>query len=477
MTGPSHELPLLPGQYQFLEQQRPLMLDPSNLNLVGTEEFQSVPLEVVRAAVVALYCQHAELSIRFRSGAEGWRQVLDADAEPPLLEVDLAVVPAGLREEYRNAVVDKANATLSLRDGPLIRFVLLTGERADTVSVVALAHHTILDGFGLYLLRQKLRMMVGRRPRPVPADKRWRRYRGIVDAVHTLAHSRPVLARLDEWASADWAGVAKLPARDDLDVGRPSVLIHHMEHLEWYVVGAALERMRNLRAEQVEDATAAIDVVLMAALGYALTRRHGGHLLLDVVHNGRTLRTRSSPEDQRFGKLALPSYAMSSLAYLALNGAVLLPEYSGPPGRYVGAVARGVWADHNQGASWALLRYCSAIPEMRALLNTRRHVPQIRYNRMDVGPLEVPGELGPDNLVPVEPRADLIYAEWCGPWRRCDDAWTPPLQVVVSADERALRCRFSYLTTLYSHDQVRAIAHDCASYVSALLDQADKVVA
>ncbi|MEP7308327.1 MAG: amino acid adenylation domain-containing protein [Acidobacteriota bacterium] len=141
----SDPAPLAPAQRQFFDD---VTVDRHHYN-------QSILLEVpagfdrerCQRALDAVVRHHAALRLRFTEIDGAWRQSVAAFESSPLVSThDLSQVP----EDERAAVVDqtggRAQASLDLEHGPLLRAVLFDGGNGAPGRLLVLVHHLAVDG-------------------------------------------------------------------------------------------------------------------------------------------------------------------------------------------------------------------------------------------------------------------------------------------------------------------------------------------
>jgi len=143
------ELPLLPIQHSFFEAEIPQRHHWNQAVLLRTHQVLQAPL--LLKALNLLLAHHDALRSRFTEQASGWR----ADVEPVTFDHDVlwtADQPTALELDELYA---KAQASLDLQQGPLLRGVLAT--LADGSQRLLLAvHHLAVDGVSWRILLEDL---------------------------------------------------------------------------------------------------------------------------------------------------------------------------------------------------------------------------------------------------------------------------------------------------------------------------------
>jgi amino acid adenylation domain-containing protein/non-ribosomal peptide synthase protein (TIGR01720 family) len=155
--GPvSGDARLTPIQHWFFEQEP---VDPHHFN-------QSVLLNpdpqlgagAVAEALAALATQHDALRLRFRREPTGWRawHAEEPSGAFPLEEVDLAREPASRRREAMAVAAARAQAGLSLDEGPLARATLFDLGLGEGRRLLLVIHHLVVDGVSWRILLEDL---------------------------------------------------------------------------------------------------------------------------------------------------------------------------------------------------------------------------------------------------------------------------------------------------------------------------------
>ncbi len=156
----SGEVPLTPIVHWFFEQE---FASPEHWNWALLQEvlepLDPAHLEAVLARVLE---QHDLLRSRFEPGHEGWVHRVEAiPGDPPFHQVDLSALVEGDRGQVVEAVAARAQRSLNLDTGPLLRLLhcgMGTGRPARLLMVV---HHLVIDGVSWRVLLEDLRAALG----------------------------------------------------------------------------------------------------------------------------------------------------------------------------------------------------------------------------------------------------------------------------------------------------------------------------
>jgi len=287
------EVALTPIQKWFFEAQHPA---PDHWNqavvLASREPLNRKALE---QALAHLLEHHDALrSVFFRapeavSGSdEVWRQrLLSVDAEVPLEEIQLSNLAPEERASAREAAFRNAQASLSLANGPLARFVLLRGlsgegssEEGDQLLLVI--HHLVVDGVSWRILLEDLETAYGQAvrghsielpPKTTPWTE-WAEALGEGDEAEGESGSGESQARLF---------VDNLPL--DLEEGANDEA--SLDLVELCLTEAETEILVRTLPTQL---AAGVDEILLAAMASAVGAWSGREaLLVDVEGHGRDL--------------------------------------------------------------------------------------------------------------------------------------------------------------------------------------------
>ncbi|BCJ33853.1 hypothetical protein Athai_13560 [Actinocatenispora thailandica] len=211
-TGP---VPLTPIQQWFFELD---LAEPGYWN-------QSVLLDLppgtdaaaMECAVTHVTAVHDALRLRFERTADGWTQQLSSGpARVAFSVVDLSDVDVKGREAAFAGSVAAAHAALGLRDGPLLRAVLVRGSGPDADRLLLVAHHLVVDTVSWQILVDDLEQMYDQARRglgpemPAPANQFTTWARACADVGARVDVMTPAV----RWRESMPTGTAGVP-RDD----------------------------------------------------------------------------------------------------------------------------------------------------------------------------------------------------------------------------------------------------------------------
>ncbi|MEW5927674.1 MAG: amino acid adenylation domain-containing protein [Gemmatimonadota bacterium] len=206
------EAPLTPVQRWLLELPLP---EPHHWNQALLLEVVR-PLEpaVLRRAVAALLRHHDALRLRFARGADGeWRQeCAPMGAEVPFEHVDQSAVPAAEREAETERTAARAQASLELERGPLLRAVYF-GRGGEPGRLLLVVHHLAVDGVSWGVLVEDLERACAQLARGEPArfPAKTTSFRQWAERLAEHARTPAAEAEMEHWLAAAAAPAARLP--------------------------------------------------------------------------------------------------------------------------------------------------------------------------------------------------------------------------------------------------------------------------
>ncbi|HEY4575890.1 MAG TPA: condensation domain-containing protein, partial [Thermoanaerobaculia bacterium] len=279
VTGP---VPLTPIQAWLCEQD---LVHPEHFNqAVLLRPAQGLDAERLRTAVQRLLLHHDALRMRFAPGPAGWRQSNGGpETRTVCAEADLTGLEPDLRRDALDALAAAAQGSLDLREGPLLRVVLVRGGEAFGDRLLLVIHHLVIDGVSWRILLEDLESVyrqLGRGPRAVLPPKttsfqRWAQtLAGLADAPEIAAQGEHWLRRLERGAPA-------LPVDRETgpnDVGSARTFQESLSE----------EETRRLLQELPRALRTRINDVLLTALARALVEQTGQRtVLIDLEGHGR----------------------------------------------------------------------------------------------------------------------------------------------------------------------------------------------
>src|SRR5262249_34632584 len=147
--------PLTPIQHWFFEQNQ---IDAHHFNqAVLLEVKQKLDPVLLEQTVQHLISHHDALRLRFVKEQTGFRQFnAGADQRVKVMHVDLSSATEAEQIATMEAVANEQQASFDLRQGPLVRVVLLDLSTAPPVRLLVIFHHLVIDGVSWRILFQDL---------------------------------------------------------------------------------------------------------------------------------------------------------------------------------------------------------------------------------------------------------------------------------------------------------------------------------
>jgi amino acid adenylation domain-containing protein/non-ribosomal peptide synthase protein (TIGR01720 family) len=239
----------------------------------------------VARAVDHLVAHHDALRLRFSRRPEGsWRQSwAPLPVAGSFLCLDLGGLPPAARAKALEAAAARAQASLDLAAGPLLRVVLARLGAGEPGRLLLVTHHLVSDGVSLRILLEDLgaavaRLAAGRPPEPPVRTASYRRW---AEHLAAVAESEAVRSELPFWLDPRRAEVPPLPRDGEREPGRAGDQRRVVVALEADETAALLHQVPRAYRTQINDA-------LLAALGEALAGWTGSRLaLVELEGHGR----------------------------------------------------------------------------------------------------------------------------------------------------------------------------------------------
>jgi amino acid adenylation domain-containing protein/non-ribosomal peptide synthase protein (TIGR01720 family) len=442
VTGP---VPLTPIQRWWLED------DPADAHhfnqAVLLESRDPVDPAALEGAVRAVFAHHDALRLRVSRGEGGWEQrIVPFDGTAPFEHTDLGHLPEADRSAAITSAAERAQASLDLSAGPLMRVLLFTSCAGGGDRLFVVVHHFAVDGVSWRILLDDLwkayeALRRGEAPALPPRTTSIQRW---AQRLVEHAQSDAVAAERAYWLSAPRRRVRRLPVdhpgAENTEAGvRRAVVSLSPEETETLlrVVPAAYHT-------QIND-------VLLAAFAQALSGWTGADaVLVDLEGHGR--------EDLFEGLDLTRTVGWFTVMYpmvLDLHGCE-------GPGDALASVKEQLRAVPGHGIGYGLLRYLRGDEALRAELAA---MPQAEVSFNYLGQL--------DQALPES--SPLSGArESAGPLHSPRAKRRHAIDVLSNVVGGRLHARFAYAGALHEHatmekladrfvEALRAIIEHCAS--------------
>ncbi|WP_417852003.1 condensation domain-containing protein [Tumebacillus lipolyticus] len=204
--------PLTPMQHWLLDQNLP---EPHYWNMPFLLEVrQRVDLDLLKESLHELMKHHDALRMRFVREEDGWTQYnADLSDDVPFVSIDLSHLP---QEQHASALEEAATelqASLSLTDGPLVRFAYFDFGPAHTGRLLFALHHIVIDGISWRLLIEDVRTVYTQlvSGQKVSLPPKTTSYRYWAERLHEYAQSERAMQEAPYWLDERWQQVKGLP--------------------------------------------------------------------------------------------------------------------------------------------------------------------------------------------------------------------------------------------------------------------------
>src|SRR5581483_1449470 len=207
-------VPLIPIQQWFFDQN---LLDPHHWNqavlLYITDPLISPQL--LEQACQCLITHHSALALRFKRSAQGWEQYsihVETSSADIVRFVDLSRVPLAEQESTFVEEATRAQASLNLTAGPLIRCIhFAMGDGPGRLLMVI--HHLVVDGVSWRILLEDLQTVCQQLLRYEPAQLPYRTtsFKAWAERLQAYASSQEMHQQVMYWLANDRRDVPLLP--------------------------------------------------------------------------------------------------------------------------------------------------------------------------------------------------------------------------------------------------------------------------
>ncbi|QXH44123.1 amino acid adenylation domain-containing protein [Pseudomonas xanthosomatis] len=427
--------PLLPIAEWFFTQDHPL---PGHWNqAVALEPRQALQPQHLRQALEALIAHHDSLRMHFtRDDAGVQARYLDSvDASQVLWHEqldDLAQWPA---------LAEKAQRSLDLQHGPLLRVVLadLPEQRQGLLLVI---HHLVVDGVSWRILLEDLQTLLGalNQGQPLRLPARSSSVKAWAQQLQAAATQPRWLAQLDYWAGLAEGAVAALPVRAGAsDTARNQDARQLDVTLDEADTARLLHQAPAAYRTQIND-------LLLAALALAVRGWTGhAHTLVQLEGHGR--------ESDSFEGIDLTR----SVGWFTNAYPLRLTAGEGV-GQTLRLVKEQLRAVPDKGLGFGLLRYLGDAASRARLAALAQ--PRITFNylgQVDGGFNEPGGLFGPGSLVTGSSQdAQAPLGNWL------------TINGKVEAGRLSLAWKFS--DSQFGADDMAALANDYLVQLRALIE-------
>jgi amino acid adenylation domain-containing protein/non-ribosomal peptide synthase protein (TIGR01720 family) len=428
VTGP---VPLTPIQHQFFEQN---LVGPHHFNqavLLEVRQGKFLDAELLGQVVHRLLEHHDALRLRFvREQSSEWRQVnTSTDEAVPLTRVDLSGLPESEQGAAIEAAAVKAQSSLSLEEGPLMRVVFFEMGASKPSRLLIIIHHLIVDGVSWRLLLEDLQrgyeqLSRGAQMQLAPKTTSFKRW---AEALVEYAQSEALQSELTYWLSIPQKA-KQLPIDYAEDANTEASARDVFVELD-------IEQTRALLQEVPAAYHTEINDVLLTALAQSFTQWTGARsLLIDLEAHGR--------EEQIVKDVDLSR----TVGWFTTIFPVRLElGATGAPGEALKLVKEELRGIPHRGIGYGVLRYLYGAEVAEKL----RVLPQAEVSFNYLGQLDQ-----------VLPESSLFNAarESSGPTRGLHEGRRYVLEIIGSIIGGQLRMTWRYSGNLHRRATIEALA-------------------
>jgi len=434
-------VPLTPIQRWFFEQD---LSNPNHFNQsVLLEVRADLRMEWVVRILKELVARYDALRLRFAHQPDGWLQKYsDSDEAVVIEEKDLDALPAHDRQKELDSLIDKAQSSLNISTGPVMRAVLFRAGRDLPGKLLLTIHHLVIDGVSWRILLDDFatayQQLADNQPIQLPSP---------TDSFKSWS------TRLDDYASTSSAsGEAEYWLKRHTSIGQ--IPVDFAASLDKNTVAASgkvqvtLGSQSTLRLlHDISDVYhTSIDDLLLTALAQALTSWVGSRAnLIDCEGHGRDDLFPDADVSRTIGWFTT-IYPMC----LDLTGA-------DGPGEQLKAIKEQRRRVPRKGVGYGVLRYLSHDPEVRDRLATLPR-PEVSFNYL--------GKIDEVCAEPIVGVASVAMGGEQDPVSR--RAYL--LDVIEYVQNDSLHLQIVYGTALHKPATIERLARDMLACIESLVD-------
>ena len=209
VTGP---VPLSPIQSWFFEgnQSEPHHYNQSLL----LEVLPDVKPAFLNQAIEHILRHHDALRLRFVRDGTTWQPMnLGFSETVPFGVVDLSELPPDEQQSTLEATAAKAQASLSITEGPLLRAVLFILGPDKPARLLLVIHHLVIDGVSWRILLEDLTTAYAQlgRGEEIELAPKTTSFKEWSERLNAYQDSEPLRRELDYWLAQSRVGIASLP--------------------------------------------------------------------------------------------------------------------------------------------------------------------------------------------------------------------------------------------------------------------------
>jgi amino acid adenylation domain-containing protein/non-ribosomal peptide synthase protein (TIGR01720 family) len=275
------DVPLTPIQHWFFEEN---LVEPHHWNQALFLEVQQ-PLNFtwLQQAFEQLIIHHDALRSRFERTEDGWRQTVEDNVSPYIINVDMSE----LKLEVSTALTSVANElqkSFDLAQPPLLRVAYFNLGGHDRLLIIL--HHLIIDGVSWRLLLEDLQLVYQQlsQAQEIKLPPKTTSFQEWAIKLEEYSHSQNIKQTLNYWTSNSnlSRGCQVKPLPTDFPQGRNTIA-----NMDVYSVYLGSQDTENLLQNVSIAYQTQINDVLLTALALTFRSWTGAPLLLELEAHGR----------------------------------------------------------------------------------------------------------------------------------------------------------------------------------------------
>lgn len=368
-------IPLLPAQAGFFLDVHHQLTNPATFNLnLMLEIDPAITLEVVKEAVSRAWRRHGALRARFCQVSGGWHQHLaDTEAAVPFRAIDLSALPAPDQEVAVNASALQHQYSMNVHEGPLVQFLWYYYGPGSRTDLLVVFHHLVCDAFSRSVIEDEISSDLEAAVSGRSIERRPYSFEACTRSIDDYARSPAVTDTLPTWLEelSRRRGEAAMVGPDTY--GHDSV-----SHVRQLPLKFAPELVAKLATPPFTFSPPPREV-LLGLVADSLTKEFAGDILLQVVVDGRTVRTSNG---RRVPLVPLDS--LGAVGWFACESEVFAPyvDREVPVEEYQSLLTERNSRFPDAGLSFSLLRHIAAVDEIEKQVLLAHRGPQVWFNHV-----------------------------------------------------------------------------------------------
>ncbi len=444
------QVPLTPIQHWFFDQQLP---EPHHWNqavLLKITEPLITP-HILEHACTYLINHHGALFLRFKRTLKGWEQYSIRPKISPtdiVRFVDLSKMPETEQNSTFAEEAARAQASLNLSDGPLLRFVYFAIGDGSSRLLIAI-HHLAVDVVSWRILLEDLQVVCQQllRREPMHIPYKTTSFKAWAERLHAYARSQQIRQQASYWLTEDRRSVPSLPTDFAIDrsVNIEAIASSVTMELNVAETDALLHEVAKAYHTQIQE-------ILLTALVLTCIPWTGSRcLLVDVEGHGREAMVEDVDLSRTIGW-----FTAIFPALLDLRAVPALHDL----GNAIKAIKEQIRNIPQNGIGYGLLRYLSDDTGLQSALQS---MPQAEISFNYLGQL---GSRAEDQPVSLFTQTN----ESCGPAHSLQSHRRYMLDVNGAVAQGRFHIEWTYCPQLHSRETVEMLARRYIETLQELIE-------